>query len=104
MTEAGVACWVHGELLTARGLLERAIRDLARFLGRGHELRLRSLTALRDLLVYQDELSRASAVQREIVECETERLGADHPSVHDARNALAEIMLKAVDHVGVREV
>src|SRR5215472_16928591 len=41
-SEAGLAFWHYGECAYARPLLERAIRDLGRYLGREHEARLRS--------------------------------------------------------------
>jgi hypothetical protein len=47
-------CWWHaGEPACARSLLERVVRDLAQHLGREHDLRLRAVAALRDLLVAQ---------------------------------------------------
>ena len=40
MVGAGLAFWHYGECTYARPLLERAVRDLGRYLGREHEARL----------------------------------------------------------------
>jgi hypothetical protein len=53
-----------------RAMLERAIRDVERFLGRTHELRLRAIAALRDLLVAQQDFRGAAVFQRELSECQ----------------------------------
>jgi hypothetical protein len=67
MAEAGLAFWHYGECAYARPLLERAVRDLGRHLGREHEARLRAITALRDLLLSQCDYERARTVQIELV-------------------------------------
>ena len=53
-----------------RAMLERAIRDVQRFLGRTHELRLRGIAALRDLLIAQQDFPAAAVLQRELSEYE----------------------------------
>jgi hypothetical protein len=55
--------------LNARPLLEKSVRDI----GRDQEHRLRAIAALRDLLLSQGDLERAGSVQRELVECQTQR-------------------------------
>jgi len=95
LAEVAGAYWHHGELAQARTLLERAVRDLGRHLGRSHDVRLRALTRLRDLLIEQGERANAWTVQRELVECCTERFGADHPDTLAARAELAAAFLAA---------
>jgi hypothetical protein len=95
LVEVAGAYWDHGELARARTLLERAVRDLGRHLGRGHDVRLRALTRLRDVLIQQGEHSNAFAVQRELIECCTERFGAEHPDTLAARAELAAAFLAA---------
>ena len=95
LAEVAGAYWVHGELALARTLLERAVRDLGRHLGRGHDVRLRALARLRDLLIEQGEHAHAFAVQRELVDCCTERFGAEHPETLAARAELAAAFLAA---------
>ncbi|HZV05354.1 MAG TPA: hypothetical protein VE999_09750 [Gemmataceae bacterium] len=82
--------------LRHRALLERAIRDVQRFLGRTHELRLRALGPLRDLLVAQRDFRGAAAAQRELVECEAERKGCDHPETAAARKELEALLLRVL--------
>ena len=67
MAEAGVVFWQYGECVYARPLLERAVRDLGRYLGREHEARLRAITALRDLLMNEGDYERARAIQTELL-------------------------------------
>jgi hypothetical protein len=64
-----------GDAARARLLLERAVRDTRRFLPRDHELRIKAVTALRDLLIGQNEHGHASLLQRELVECGEPGLG-----------------------------
>lgn len=104
MAEIAGAYWHHGELAAARALLERAIRDLGRHIGRGHDVRLQALTALRELLIQQREYEKAGAIQRELLECSAERFGADHPETLAARSELATILLSAVVPAPNREV
>ena len=51
-----------GILEPARLLLERAVRDIGRYLGQNHDLRLAAMAALRDLPTAQDQ-KRASVIQ-----------------------------------------
>jgi hypothetical protein len=74
MAEAALALWHHGELAQARPLLERAVRDLGRYLGREHDVRVRVLAALRDLLFQQGDYERAGIVQSELLECRKAQL------------------------------
>jgi hypothetical protein len=92
--DVGVACWRLGEP-RARPLLERAVRDLGRILGRGSEIRFQAMTALRDLLIEQHEYEGAGAVQRELLECRVQRLGEDHPETLATRAHLVAILLTA---------
>ena len=93
--EAGLAFWHYGECAYARPLLERAIRDLGRFLGREHEARLRAIVGLRDLLLNEGDYERAQAIQAELLECVRLRVGPDHPEALAARDDLATILLMA---------
>src|SRR5215472_17825627 len=68
--------------LRHQALLERAIRDVQRFLGRTHELRLRGIVSLRDLLIAQQDFPGAAVLQRELLECQIE---SDHPQAAAAR-------------------
>ena len=93
--EAGLAFWHFGECAYARPLLERAIRDLGRYLGREHEARLRAIAGLRDLLLNEGDYEQARAIQMELLECQNRRLGPDHPETVAARDNLATIRLAA---------
>ena len=104
MTEAGLAFWHFGECEYARPLLERAVRDLGRYLGREHEARLRAITALRDLLLSQGNYEQAREIQIELFECQGFRLGPDHPETAAAREDLATILLATLDQKPGREV
>src|SRR5208283_1356566 len=94
MAETANACWQAGELAYARPLLERTVRDLGRVLGPEHELRLRALAALRDLFIAEGDYEKAGAVERELLECQTRRLGADHSETLATRERLAAIILE----------
>src|SRR6516225_9814199 len=65
--ETGLAFWHYGECANARPLLERAIRDLGRYLGREHEARLRAIVGLRDLLLNEGDYEQARAIQMELL-------------------------------------
>ena len=104
MTEVGVAFWCHGELVRARCLLELAIRDLERYLGREHDVRLRAIAALRDLFIQQGEYENAEAVQKELLECHIQRLGGDHPQTAATRADLATIILETIQARPNKEV
>jgi catechol 2,3-dioxygenase-like lactoylglutathione lyase family enzyme len=93
VTELGLALIRHGQLGSARVLLDRAVRDLERVLGRDHHWRLRTLAALRDLLVKQGEYGKAAVVQEELLKSLSERFGVDHPNTLASRSNLARIHL-----------
>ena len=93
--DAGLAFWHYGECAYARPLLERAVRDLGRYLGREHETRLRAIAGLRDLLLNEGDYERARAIQAELLECVRLRVGPDHPEALAARDDLATILLTA---------
>jgi hypothetical protein len=101
MAEAANACWQAGELAYARPLLERVVRDLARFLGTEHDLRLRAIAALRDLFIAQHDYERAGATQRELSEYLIQRLGTDHPETLAARTRLEKILWDSMPHANV---
>jgi hypothetical protein len=67
--ELGIALWQGGDPARARPLLERAVRDLGRCLGRDHKLRLQALAALYDVLTEQLEYTAAEAVRHELLSC-----------------------------------
>jgi hypothetical protein len=96
MTQVGIAYWQAGEPRYARPLLERAVRDLGRYLGADHDLRLRAIATLRDLFVEQSDYARAASVQRELLECRTQRLGSDHPETLASRAYLGVLLLNTV--------
>jgi hypothetical protein len=62
-------------------------------LGREHDLRLRAIVALRDLLAAQRDHERAASVQRELLECQIRKLGCDHPETVRTRAGLATMLL-----------
>jgi eukaryotic-like serine/threonine-protein kinase len=101
MTHLGAAYWQAGEPRRARPLLERAVRDLGRHLGESHDLRLSALTTLRDLFVAQGDYQRAASIQKELLECQTQRLGRDHPETQVTRAKLANILLENVSDPAV---
>src|SRR5580658_4880968 len=95
MTQVAIAYWQAGEP-QARPLLERAVRDLGRYLGADHDLRLRAIAALRDLFVAGGDYERAAAVQNELLERKAQRLGSDHPETLAARAYLGTLLLESV--------
>jgi hypothetical protein len=103
MTEVGVAHWENGDIQPARCLLECAIQDLGRWLGRAHETRVRALGVLRDLLLQQRAHEQACAAQKEYLECQILRLGSDHPETLSARAELAAMLMEAAVSHGGRE-
>jgi len=103
MTQVAIAHWQAGENMPARLLLERAVRDLVRYLGPDHDLRLRALITLRDLLVEQRGYERAAAVQNEILDCQTRLIGPNHPETLATRANLATILME-VPFESTREV
>jgi hypothetical protein len=95
MAEVALALWRHGEAAEARRLLERTTADIGRYLGRDHDLRLRTIAALRDLLINQRDYENAATFQKELLECQMARLGPDHPETLTARATLSGILLAA---------
>jgi hypothetical protein len=96
MAHVADAYWQAGELEHARPLLERVIKDVGRCLSRDHELRLKAIASLRDLFVAQDDYERAAAAQRELLECQIQRLGSDHSETFATRARLATMLLERV--------
>jgi hypothetical protein len=104
MTAISLAYWERGEMAHARVLLERLVRDVGRYLGRDHELRLRAIGALRDLAIQQREFEKAGALQRELVESRIQRLGSDHPEAVASRADLVIILMDTAERVSNKEV
>lgn len=104
MAQVASAYWQAGEPRRARPLLERVVRDLGRFLDRDHDLRLRALATLRDLLVAQRDFGRAASVQTELLECQIRHLGSDHPETLATRADLATILWEKIGCDPKREV
>lgn len=77
-----------------QALLERAIRDVQRFLGRTHELRLRAIVSLRDLLIAQQDFPGAAVLQRELLECQVK---SNLRQAAEARTELEALLLKIVE-------
>lgn len=57
-----------GELTRSRRILEIVIRESAAAFGPDHDVRVDALGRLRDLLVGEGDVARASTVQRELIE------------------------------------
>lgn len=91
--DVAVQLKLQGRIEPARGLLERTVRDVQRFLGRTHEVRLRGITELRNLMVEQNHAVAACCLQREFLECQVERLGPRHPETLAARTDLEKLLL-----------
>jgi hypothetical protein len=104
MAQVAFAYWQVGEPDHARPMLERAVKDLGRFLGREDGIRLRAIATLRDLLVAQDDYERAGALQNELLECQIQSLGSDHPDTLATRANFAMILLENVSCDSTREV
>jgi len=104
MALLAIAYWQAGEPGHARPLLERAVRDLGHNLGRDHDLRLRAMAALRDLFVAQRDYDRAGVVERELLECQIQRLGSDHPETRATHASLAMILFEKIAGDSNREV
>jgi hypothetical protein len=92
--QIAIAYWQAGEPEYARPLLEKVVGDLGRYAGRNHDLRLWAIAALRDLFVAHRDYERAGAVQKELLECQVQRLGVDHPETLATRAGLAAILLE----------
>jgi hypothetical protein len=69
MVEVGAAYLDRGQFGLAEHLLERAIGDLGRFLGREDNARLRAIKFLVNLYVSRGELERAHFLEQELFEC-----------------------------------
>jgi hypothetical protein len=104
MAKVAFACRQSGELVHARILLERVVRDVGRFMGRNHHLRLRAITNLTDLFVTQRDYARAATAQRELLECQTQLLGSDHPDTLATRASLEMIHLEGITSDPARKV
>jgi hypothetical protein len=95
MAHVAIAYWQDGQIDFALPLLQRSVQDIARTLGRDHELRLRAIAALRDLLLSRNDHRQACVLQRELLECQIQRLGCDHPETIATRASLAEILMES---------
>jgi hypothetical protein len=104
MAQVAITHWRAWEPRDARLLLERVIRDLGRHLGGDHDLRLRAIAILRDLFVAQRDYEKAASVQQELLECQIQRLGSDHPETLATRAGLAMILLEKIPCDSKREV
>jgi hypothetical protein len=104
MTQIAIAFCQAGEFSHARPLLERAVMDLGAYLGRAHDLRMRAIAALRDLLIAQLDYERAGIVPGELLECQIQVLGSEHPETLATRADLAMILLETVNSETTREV
>ena len=104
MIQVGAAYWQAGHPEHARAMLERAIANLGQHLGMNHDLRLSAMVALRDVFVARRDYERAAAVEKELLECRTARLGSDHPETIATRANLARIILETIDRNSNREV
>ena len=91
------ACRQARQTELARALLERVVVDCRRHCSAEHELRLRSIVTLRDLLIEQHDFARAAVLQREYAECQMRRFGSEHPETVEARSYLAEIVFSDAD-------
>jgi hypothetical protein len=69
-THLGGAYWRAGRSDRARVLLERAVRDLARYVGRDCDSRLQAMVALRHLYSSECDFERADAIRRELWACQ----------------------------------
>ncbi len=63
-----------------------------------HDVRLRAIAVLRDLLTEQHDYPNAVTVQWELLECEIRRLGANDLETLASREKLGMILLDIVDH------
>jgi hypothetical protein len=96
MIRVGIAYWQAGEVQRARRTLERAVADLSRHFDHNHDLRLRAIVTLKDVLLAQGDYDRAAAVERELLECQIARLGSDHPDTLATRADLSMILLEKI--------
>jgi hypothetical protein len=61
-----------GAMARSRRILEAVARESATAFGPDHDLRVDALARLRDLLLAEGDTPRATAVQRELIECRPE--------------------------------
>jgi hypothetical protein len=94
MAQVGNACSQAGEFEYARYLLEKVVRDVGRYLGQDHNLRLRAIAALRDIFVAQRDYKRAGMILEQLLERQIHLLGGDHPETAATRASLALILLE----------
>lgn len=94
-TTVAIAYGQHGESELAIGLLERVLRDVQRIAVRNGDLRLRAMVALRDLWLERGDLSKAASAQREVIACQADVLGSDHPETIASRAYLATLLFDA---------
>ena len=87
-----VAMCEAGRQEEGRRLLERALNDLTKHHGRHHPVRMRALAAWAVLLRRERNWQAALAVQRELIDCQSQALGPDHPESLAARNQLATML------------
>jgi hypothetical protein len=92
-TTVAIAYRENGEPDLAARLLERVLRDSQRIVSRDVHLRLRTIVALRDLWVQEQDWVKAAAAQKEVLVCQTEVLGREHPDTLAASGYLAELVL-----------
>jgi hypothetical protein len=94
MTTVAIAYWQAGQVQYARPLLERAVMDLGRHVDRNHDLRLRAIATLKDILLAQRDYDAAVTVEKELLDCQTEILGSGHPETLATRADLPTILLE----------
>jgi hypothetical protein len=68
LAQAGSACWRAGFCDYARPLLERAVRDIGRYLLQDTELQVNALSDLGDLLASVGEYERSAALRAELAQ------------------------------------
>jgi hypothetical protein len=83
------ALWAAGDTQSARCLLDRVVRDLART----HATRISALNSLKELALQEADMRKAIAVQTEISECHNLLSGPDAAETSAARSALAELLM-----------
>ena len=82
----------------------RAVADVGQNLGCEHELRLRAITALRDLYLRKSDFAAAARFQRDLLDCRLRRLGAEHPETLLAQTDLASIQFASVDNAANQQL
>jgi hypothetical protein len=95
MTTVAVAWGEQGELAGACRLLERVLQDMRRLASPNYNLRLRAVSALRDIWLQRRDPVKAAAVQKEVVACQADALGAEHPETLSAREYFVLLSLEA---------